>query len=85
MLLNDYKDTHWSENSFDFPARAFVFKRLKETYGKRNRFIWKRAFSKISQRKCPNRFLYTFRKMFGGIKVRALIRGAHLQEPSNIE
>lgn len=27
----------------------------------------------------------TFRKMFGGIKVRALIRGAHLQEPSNIE
>lgn len=38
-LLNGYEDTHWSENSFDFQAKAFVFKRLKETYGKRNHFI----------------------------------------------
>lgn len=37
MLLNDYQDIHWSENSFDFPTKAFVFERLKATYGKKSR------------------------------------------------
>lgn len=49
MLLNDYKDIHWSKNSFDFPAKAFVFKLIKATHGKKNRF-WKRVFQRFNKK-----------------------------------